>query len=179
MAKKFLLLSEDAPNLYEDGCPSTRFPSKENAAESNYGDYYIIINRVWANSCYNSNLPEIDYILFHELRHMHQQAAIERYIQNGYTGNDTENDIGLWMQDYSDYKRNTGNNESRERNAIQSIERDACAYGVILTNFLYANSPMQINLRLPEATSEDIQRYMNEKPEIVRAIERLNQGLRI
>lgn len=169
-ASKFLFLPKGKPTLYIDECPSARFPNEENASETYVQEYGIIINRVWADRCLRENVPEYEFLLFHELRHYHQREAITRFIEIGVAERDSQTDIQAWMADYNSYTRNEGTDESRAQNAAQMIERDANAYALNLLRLYHVHDSMQLMLGLPDITADDAERYLTEKSELRRAV---------
>ena len=122
-----------------DECPSERFPTNENASETLFEKNGIVINRVWAERCLQKNIPEFEFMMFHELRHYHQKAVIKQYQETGSSTIETKSDIEQWIIDYSDYKRNNGDDATRADNAIQMIERDANAYALSLLRLYHAH----------------------------------------
>lgn len=158
-AKPFLFLPYGIPTLYMEECPSNRFPTIENASETLFEENGIVINRLWAEGCLRENILEFEFIMFHELRHYHQRAVIKQYRDTGSSDKENESDIKQWIIDYSDYKRNNGDDASRADNAIQMIERDANAYALSLLRLYHAHDSMGLNLGLPDITASDAARY--------------------
>lgn len=151
-----------------DECPSERFPTNENASETLFEKNGIVINRVWAERCLQENIPEFEFMMFHELRHYHQKAVIKQYQETGSSTIETKSDIEQWIIDYSDYKRNNGDDATRADNAIQMIERDANAYALSLLRLYHAHDSMELVLGLPDITASDAERYEN-RPELLSA----------
>ena len=176
LAKKYWYLPTGIPTLYIEECPSVIFPLLENASQTFFEGNGIVINRKWADKCLQENIPEYEFILLHELRHFHQKAVISRYRECGETGNDSEAEIVEWEKNFTDYKRNNGDENSRNINASQRIERDANAYAVVLLNIMHVNDGMELNLGLPDITASDVDRYMKRK-ELQETLIRFRQNL--
>lgn len=98
-------------------------------------------------------------MMFHELRHYHQRAVIKQYLEMGYSEKEPNSDIEQWIVDYSEYKRNNGDDSSRANNANQMIERDANAYALSLLRLYHAQDGMDLKLGLPDITVADAERY--------------------
>lgn len=164
-AKKFYYLPYGCPTPGIDICPSVRFPSIENSADSVINDYAIVFNKSWMEKAIETNFPEFEFIVFHELRHFHQRFSVNRFFESGLLVNESKEEIESWNTDFQNYKRNSGDAESREENVSQTIERDANAYALSLLQLYHINDGIELNLGLPPVTSGDLYRYQR-RPEL-------------
>lgn len=174
-ARKFLLLP-DIIDLYFDDCPSRRFLSIVNAAESD--DHTIYLNNQWYHMSIAEHPLDVSFFIFHELRHMHQIMSIKR-LQRGQTVQDPESDILQWDYDHNHYVRNV-DAETQELNLQQTIEKDANAYGICLVNLFYAgNKEVDWRLSLPEnahiIANELSKSYYQSKPELKQFIDNIKR----
>ena len=174
-AKKFLLLP-DKIELYFEDCPSNRFPSLVNAAESD--DHAIYINDQWYHMNIAKHPLNVSYFIFHELRHMHQITSIVR-LHHKLPVQDPESEILQWEDDFKSYIRNV-DAETQEQNLQQTIEKDATAYGISLTNLFYlGNNEVDWSLSIPEnaydTANELSKMYYKSKPELKKYIDDLLQ----
>lgn len=164
-ARKFLLLP-DTLNYYFEDCPSARFPTIVNACESNIKE--ITFNKLWFLQRTTDHRDDLEFFIFHELRHIHQLYSIQLFL-NGQPCNDTPETIAIWKQGFDGYVRNTGG-ITQSTNVAQEIEIDANAYGQCLVNLLHIEDDTTIMLSLPdEASSLSMPRseeYYRTKPEI-------------
>lgn len=164
-ARKFLLLP-DTLNYYFENCPSARFPTIVNACESNINE--ITFNKPWFLQRTTVHRDDLEFFIFHELRHIHQLYSIELFL-NGQPCKDTPETIAMWKQGFSGYVRNIGG-ASQNANVSQEVEIDANAYAQCLLNLLHIDDDADLMLSLPdEASSLSMPRfeeYWRTKPEI-------------
>jgi len=164
-ARKFLLLPNTL-NYYFDDCPSERFPTIVNACESNKKELFF--NKTWFLQRTTDHRDDLEFFIFHELRHVHQLYSIELFI-NGQPCKDTPEIITIWKQEFDGYVRNTGG-ASQNANVSQEVEIDANAYAQCLLNLLHIDDDADLMLSLPEEASRlsmpRFQEYCRTKPEI-------------
>lgn len=169
-ARNFLYLP-DKIDLYFEDCPSRRFPTLSNAAESD--GHSIFLNYQWYHGHIAEHPANVAFFIFHELRHMHQLASIYR-LEHGLSVQDPQNAIFEWKKDYFTYVRNE-DEESQEKNIKQPIEVDADAYGICLMKMYYQhylNKPeADLRVSLPESiidlAHERAQEYADSKKELI------------
>lgn len=166
---RILNLPKGKPSLEIVDCPSETFPTIENTADSEYSLYRVRLNRAWASDCLNRNRQtEIEFQIFHELRHLHQNAAIRWYHDTGETGYDNKELIEAWAANYAPgaYIRNDNSGEANLRlyNA-QPVERDANAYGWLLLQVYHCNDGADTSLPFPDEAEPDFFAYQS-RPEI-------------
>lgn len=168
-ARQFLLLP-DTLNYYFDDCPSKRFPTTVNACESNLKEIYF--NKAWFLQRTTEHRDDLEFFIFHELRHIYQLYSITLFVQ-GNPCKETQNTIATWKREFEGYVRNTGG-ASQNANVAQEIEIDANAYGQCLVNLLHIDDNVDIMLSLPdEASALSMPRfneYCRTKPEILNFI---------
>lgn len=164
--KNNLLLLPDTLNYYFEDCPSARFPTIVNACESNIKE--IIFNKAWFEQRTDEHRDDLEFFIFHELRHIHQLYSIE-LLRNGYPCKDAPATVALWKQGFDGYVRNVGG-VSQNINVEQEVEIDANAYGICLVNLLHIDDNIDIRLSLPEEASKlaepKSKEYYTTKPEI-------------
>lgn len=165
-AHKFLVLPSIEIAFID--CPSERFRTMDNAAESHIaanGSGYIYFNAPWFAERILEHQDDVEFFLFHELRHLHQQNQINILIANKRTREPKEI-VQLWKNDFENYQRNEGG-ESQLANVTQEVEVDANAYGILLEIF-YRNGRTPL-LSLPKEAlnpaNERLQRYYDTLPE--------------
>ena len=167
-AQRFLVLP--SIEIRFDDCPSERFQTMYNAAEScllpnGFGCIYF--NTPWFAERIVDHQDDVEFFLFHELRHLHQINQINLLMSNKKT-REPENIVRLWKKGFDNYTRNDGG-ESQLKNVAQEIEVDANAYGIIL-EILYRDGKHPL-LSLPEEAfapaNERLQRYFDTLPEFI------------
>lgn len=166
---RVLNLPKGKPNFEIVDCPSETFPTIENTADSNYSLYRVRLNRAWASDCLERNRQvEIEFQIFHELRHLHQSAAILRFRDTGEPGYDDCNLIEAWAANYAPgaYVLNDNSGEANLHlyNA-QPVERDANAYGWVLLQVYHCNDGADTSLPFPDEAEPDFIAYRS-RPEI-------------
>lgn len=165
-ADKYLILPKI--EVAYDNCPSARFPTMDNAAESYLDDQgigHIWINGVWFVERINQHQDDVEYFVFHELRHLHQLNQI-RLLRKGNKIRDSKEVVEKWKSNFDNYIRNNGG-ESQCENIRQEVEVDATAYGVIL-DILYHNGKqplLSVPKELIDLADERLQRYIDTLPE--------------
>ena len=165
-ASKYLIL----PNIEIafDDCPSTRFLSMNNAAESWLGKDgvgRICFNGPWFAERIIEHQDDVEFFFFHELRHLHQKIQIQAMI-NGQKTREPIEIVKIWKDNFENYQRNEGGN-SQTINVTQEIEIDANTYGVLL-EILYRDGRHPL-LSLPDEAfdpaNERLQTYFDTLPE--------------
>lgn len=92
----------------------------------------------------------MEFYIFHELRHIHQQASITLKNQNQPT-NEPYEEISKWENGFNNYKCNDGSAEAREENMAQEVELDANGYGLSLLNLYHIrDASFSFEYSLPE-----------------------------
>lgn len=145
-ARKYLFLPPI--EICFDDCPSRRFRTMSNAAESNL--YPDGIGRIWFNGPWFAervfeHQDDVEFFMFHELRHLHQKMQINLLLNNKNTREARETVAG-WKTGFENYQRNEGA-ATQTANVTQEVEIDANAYGIALTK-KYRNG-QDPNLSLP------------------------------
>lgn len=165
-ARKFLVL----PPIQIDfnDCPSAMFCTMDNAAESYIaanGSGCVYFNAPWFAERITDHQDDVEFFLFHELRHLHQLNQINLLVANKKT-REPEKIVKLWKSDFDNYQRNEGG-KSQLANVTQEIEVDANAYGILL-EVLYRNGRIP-SLSLPaeafDPANRRLQRYYDTFPE--------------
>ena len=146
-ARKYLTLPLSIEIRFDD-CPSEKFRTMRNAAESNLdpdGVGRIWFNGPWFAERVFAHQDDVEFFLFHELRHLHQKMQIHLMLNNQRTKESRETITG-WKHGFENYHRNEGA-DTKTANVTQEIEIDANAYAMALTK-KYRNGQMP-NLSLP------------------------------
>lgn len=131
-ARKFMKLPANIELYFED-CPSARFPNESNAAEGEKDK--IVFNKAWFYRSKNGHQDDIEYYVFHELRHVYQLNEIE-LMKNGEQSNETISTVELWRQEFDNYIYNI-DERTKILNFNQEVEQDAYGYGLALLNMYY------------------------------------------
>ena len=165
-ANKFLVLPPI--QIAFNDCPSEMFRTMDNAAESHIasnGIGCVCFNAPWFAERILEHQDDVEFFLFHELRHIHQLNQINMLVANKRTREPKEI-VQLWKNDFENYQRNEGG-ESQLANVTQEVEVDANAYGILL-EILYRNGRSPL-LSLPEEAinpaNKRLQRYYDTLPE--------------
>lgn len=165
-AHKFLVLP--SIQIAFNDCPSEMFRTMDNAAESHIasnGSGWVYFNALWFAERITDHQDDVEFFLFHELRHLHQLNQINLLVANKKT-REPQEIVKLWKSNFDNYQRNEGG-ESQFANVTQEIEVDANAYGILL-EVLYRNGRTPL-LSLPEEAfdpaNERLQRYYDTFPE--------------
>ena len=165
-ARKFLVLP--SIQIAFNDCPSAMFRTMDNAAESHItpdGSGCIYFNAPWFAERVTEHQDDVEFFLFHELRHLHQLNQIKLYVANEKT-REPKDIVKLWKNCFENYQRNEGG-KSQLANVTQEVEVDANAYGILL-EVLYRNGRTPL-LSLPgeafDPANERLQRYYDTLPE--------------
>lgn len=164
-AKRFLLLPEEI-NIYFEDCPSNRFPTMMNAAESDENGN-LWFNKSWltGEDRWNNHKDDIEFFVFHELRHMHQFCSIYSYLDNKAVNEEAETILG-WKAGFENYIRNVGG-ESQNVNLAQEVEIDANAYAALLANLYHLGEDIKLNFSVPaeamDVAMERVKVYQNKR----------------
>lgn len=179
-ARKFLVLP--TIDVYFDDCPSHRFKTLENASECNTdedGNGIIYINGPWFVDRINEHQDDVEFFIFHELRHIHQKNQI-RLLSTGYRTRESIKIVEAWKDGFKNYRRNEGG-ESQEANVRQEVEIDANAYGIIL-EILYRNGRKPL-LSIPDdafdLANDRLQHYIDNLPEFKNVREGSKSGSKV
>lgn len=165
-AKEYLVLP--TIQIYFDDCPSKRFPTMNNAAESSLdrnGIGTITLNGPWFAERIDFHQDDVEYFVFHELRHIHQQNQI-RELHIGGQVRDSIERVKEWEKGFNNYIRNEGG-DSQIKNIRQEVEIDATAYGILLEMlFRDGKQPLlSAPLELLDLADERLQTYIDTLPE--------------
>ena len=173
-AQQFLSLPNTIDYYFEE-CPSERFPSMNNAAESNVQS--ICFNKQWFLERTIEHRDDLQFFIFHELRHIHQLNSITIYDKTQKHKEDIST-IESWRVGFNNYIRNT-DAVTESLNIVQEIEIDANAYAICLVNLLHIDDDMELNFSLPQ-TAGDIsfersKQYYNIKSELKHFLDKWKQ----
>lgn len=162
-ASRFLEIIPPLQVMLED-CPSQRFPTKYNAAESD--NHNIWINLPWMLERIDDHTDDVEFFIFHELRHIHQLNCIGLK-NSGQVFPEEKSRVEKWEYGFNHYVRNV-DAASQSQNVTQEVEIDANAYGIVLVNLYHLDDDMEIHLSLPreaDALAEPRSRkyYQTEK----------------
>ena len=170
-ARQFLLLPKTIEYYFED-CPSKLFPSMNNAAESNIQS--ICFNKQWFLQRTDKHRDDLEFFIFHELRHIHQLCSIALHDQSQKHNEDVAT-IELWRTGFNNYIRNV-DAATESVNVVQEIEIDANAYAQCLVNLLHINDDIDLRFSLPEEAAniafERSKQYYDVKPELKRFLDK-------
>ena len=131
-AGKFMKLPENIELCFDD-CPSARF-ADENIAAVGEKDK-IVFNKTWFYRSKNGHQDDIEYYVFHELRHIYQLNEIELMI-NGEPMHEVLSTVDCWKQDFDNYIPNV-DERTKILNFKQEVEQDAYGYGLALLDMYY------------------------------------------
>ena len=125
-ARSFMTLPEPIESYFED-CPSDRFKTMDNAAEGCGNKLYF--NKPWftGQDRWENHRVDIEFFIFHELRHLHQHYEIALSDSNNTVHEDIST-IVSWKNGFINYTRNEGGS-TQAVNLSQEVEIDANAYG--------------------------------------------------
>lgn len=152
-ANEFLSLP-DIQIMFGD-CPSERFPTMANGMESEVHSNTngtIIINLQWFLERVDHHRDDIEFFVFHELRHFYQQMQIQLMV-SGKSIREPLNIVETWKNNFDNYVRNEGGS-SQIVNITQEIEIDANAYGIVLVNLYHLDDNAEIHLSIPKDVEE-------------------------
>ena len=99
-ARKFLVLP--TIQIAFNDCPSTMFCTMDNAAESyiaDDGSGYVYFNAPWFAERVLEHQDDVEFFLFHELRHLHQLNQINLLVANKKT-REPERIVKLWKLNF-------------------------------------------------------------------------------
>ena len=149
-------------------CPSNLFPTMSNAAEGTLlpnGVGRVLFNGPWFAERICEHRDDVEFFLFHELRHLHQFGQMNILRSKGKTREPKET-VEAWQRGFDGYVRNDG--ESTETaNVTQEVEVDANAYGLLLST-LYRGGKFPI-VSIPDEAffpaRDRVQKYYDTLPE--------------
>lgn len=145
-ARKFLVLPKQIEIFFDD-CPSDRFPNANNAAESEGNRLFF--NKQWFLKSKAGHIDDIEFYVYHELRHIYQFQEIE-LLCSGEKTHEQSDIILKWKSEFEHYIRNE-DVETERMNLIQEVEQDANGYGLALLNMEYIqNKDIVFHYSLPE-----------------------------
>lgn len=180
----------DRKNDEKAGESSERFPTMSNSAEGRvypvkkddgfYMEGEIIFNKPWFEKSWSNHKTDLEFYIFHELRHLHQQLSMELKRQHQAT-KESYAEISRWENEFLNYKRNDGSSEAQKDNMAQEVELDANGYGLSLlmlyhikdTDFTFEYSLPEEAYKLADARSRI---YYKTKTEFGKYIEQLNSS---
>lgn len=119
-----------------------------NAAESTIGPDgigYVWFNGPWFSERIFDHQDDVEFFLFHELRHLHQKMQINSLLNHEKTREATGTVAG-WKIGFENYQRNEGA-ATQTANVTQEVEIDANAYGMAMAK-IYRDG-QDPNLSLP------------------------------
>ena len=167
-AEKFLMLPSRI-NIGLDKCgPTERFNSLSNPCETEFSpsDTIIYFNEKWLENRLQKDPYDVEYFVFHELRHIDQHMQIIR-LDHHEKINENPITLEVWRYNFIHYIRNEGG-ESENRNVRQPVELDAYIYANVLLS-LYRMDAVELCPTIPTQIMDEIipasQKYMNEKQE--------------
>lgn len=103
-----------------------RFATADNSAEMD--GTILHINEEWVEAALHAHAEfDLMYVMYHEARHIYQHYVIADYTKRGKLS-ELPVTIQSWMQDFSNYTRNEGDEDSWRNNISQSVEIDANAF---------------------------------------------------
>lgn len=145
-ATRFMELPEQIEFYFEE-CPSVIFPTTDNAAES--GGNHVVFNKPWftGEDRWNNHQDDIEFFVFHELRHLHQQYEVNR-LDNDLPLHERKSTVESWKDGFLNYRRNEGG-ASQAVNISQEVEIDANAYALCLSNFFHLQDDCELHLSAP------------------------------
>lgn len=169
-ARRFLLLPDSIDFLFDE-CPSPRFPTMNNAAEGNIQS--ICFNKPWFLQRIDEHRDDLEFYIFHELRHVHQQYSIFLLAHARHINDDVAT-IEQWKFGFNNYIRNV-DADTEKINVAQEVEIDANAYAMCLLNLMHIDDDNDLILSLPVEVSalcsERSGRYYRTKPELKRFLD--------
>lgn len=157
-ARKFMELPE--VRFFFEECPSEMFPSKVNNALSwigklifDSGEEYeggiVVFNRQWIELNWDKHKDDIQFYIFHELRHLNQLLSIQQLDNDGMF-KEKRKIVLNWKNSFDNYVRNNGDVESQKKNMAQEVERDANAYALCLIHLYHPELDFELCYSLPE-----------------------------
>lgn len=168
-ARNFMELPEQIEFYFEE-CPSAIFPTTDNAAESN--ENHIVFNKPWFTGAdrWNNHPDDIEFFVFHELRHLYQLHEIKR-LDNGLPLHERKSTVETWKDGFLNYQRNEGG-ASQAINISQEVEIDANAYALCLSNFVHLYDGCELHLSLPSEAMDLVdarsKTYYETLPEFIK-----------
>lgn len=173
-ARRFLILPDKIDIRIEKCGENKRFKSMSNSCETEFvlssagmSDVVIYFNENWVADRLEKDPYDVEYFVFHELRHLDQRIQIILSDRHEQVKENSET-IKVWRHNFDHYIRNEGG-ESETLNVRQPVELDAYIYANVLLNLfhmdageLYPTIPIQIHDVIIPGT----QKYMSEKREI-------------
>ena len=177
-ARIFMSLPNRIEAFFED-CPSKRFPIMDNAAESH--DNQIFFNKPWFTGAdrWLNHRVDIEFFVFHELRHLHQFYEIDMW-KNGRPTQEKNAEIAIWQAGFLNYKRNVGG-VTQSVNITQEVEIDANAYALCISNILHAKDNMELIFSVPleamNLAEKRSQTYYETRPELKRCIDKAKREM--
>ena len=178
-ASKFMELPP--VRFFLEECPTKMFPTEVNNAQgqigkltSDTGEEYeggiIVFNRRWLEPRWAEHKDDIQFYIFHELRHLNQLLSVLQ-LDNGGIFKEKRKIVSNWKDCFENYIRNNGDVESQNLNMAQEVERDANAYGLCLIYLYHPEPDFELWYSLPEKEYQLANKrkkwYWQVKPEFV------------
>lgn len=121
-----------------------RFKTVGNTCETDGN--ILFINEDWiAETLRVDFLYDLQYQMYHEARHFYQGMVINDYHRRGKSC-ELPASIHKWEQEFENYVRNEGTEDSQKANATQSVEIDANAFANVMLSikgFHQARAPKE------------------------------------
>ena len=175
-ARSFMSLPEPIESYFED-CPSDRFKTMDNAAEVCGNKLYF--NKPWftGQDRWENHRVDIEFFIFHELRHLHQHYEIALLDSNNIVHEDIST-IVSWKNGFINYIRNEGGS-TQAVNLSQEVEIDANAYALCLSNMLHISDNIELRFSVPQEAMDladpRSRQYYENRPELKRYIDKLKR----
>ena len=172
-AREFMLLPDPIEAYFEE-CPSDRFKSMDNAAEGSGNK--IFFNKPWftGKDRWENHKCDIEFFIFHELRHLYQQYEILQ-MKNNKKIEEKIDTVVVWQSEFEHYIRNEGENTQKD-NVSQEVEIDANAYAVCLCNLLHLTDNVELIFSVPEEAMDLAEprsrQYYEARPELKRCMDK-------
>ena len=112
--------------------------------------FTLIVNSDWFTSASNQ---DIKYIIWHEIRHMHQLQQIE-LLKEGQSCNENRSVVSRWQLEWSNYVSNTP--ETEAHHFRQHIEIDAYAFALAMLFIYLPNPDGSVDIGLPPVIESEV-----------------------
>ena len=175
-ARNFMILP-DPIEAYFDDCPSNRFRTMDNAAEGNGNKLYF--NKPWftGRDRWENHQEDIEFFIFHELRHLHQHYEIALADRNEAL-HESKETVAQWKNGFINYRRNEGG-ATQIANVSQEVEIDANAYALCLSNLYHLNDDAGLYFSVPQEAMNLAEprsnQYYRTKPELKRYLDKFRR----
>lgn len=119
----------------------------------------------------------VEFFIFHELRHLHQHYEIALSDSNNTVHEDIST-IVSWKNGFINYTRNEGGS-TQAVNLSQEVEIDANAYALCLSNMLHISDNIELRFSVPQEAMDladpRSRQYYENRPELKRYIDKLKR----